>query len=303
MYFVDGRSQDDIAHVLGTSRSSVSRMLKAAREMGIVEVRIQHGRGRDAELESALTERFGLAHVRVAAFRAHADILAATGELAAEWLDDTLEDGQIVALSWGTTVKAVVAAVSAARARSVEVVPLVGGLSSGASLPAGPELVRELADRLGGTYRYLHGPALLQSETTREALLAEPSIGHVLARARSADIAMVGIGAVGSGSTVQVLESLAFTAAQHEAFLAQNPVGEICCRFFDGQGRSIKGVVHDRVLAVDLDDLRHMPTVIAVAAGSKKTRAVLAALQGGMIDGLITDARLAHSILTTDGVL
>ena len=42
MYFLDGRSQDDVARVLGTSRSNVSRMLTAARAQGIVEIRV-HG--------------------------------------------------------------------------------------------------------------------------------------------------------------------------------------------------------------------------------------------------------------------
>ena len=64
--------------------------------------------------------------------------------------------------------------------------------------------MRELAAG-SGAYRYLHGPALLQSATARAALLAEPSIGQVVARARSADIALVGIGAIGSGSTGRIL--------------------------------------------------------------------------------------------------
>ena len=42
MYFLDGRSQDDVARALGTSRSNVSRILSAARAQGIVEIRV-HG--------------------------------------------------------------------------------------------------------------------------------------------------------------------------------------------------------------------------------------------------------------------
>jgi DNA-binding transcriptional regulator LsrR (DeoR family) len=61
--------------------------------------------------------------------------------------------------------------------------------------------------------------------------------------------------------------------------------------------------VHDRVLAVDLDDLRRIPKVVGVVTGSEKTAGVLAALRGGLVGGLITDAGLAHSILTGDGVL
>ena len=130
MYFLDGRSQDDIARVLETSRSNVSRMLGVARTLGIVEIRIQDERGRDADLEEALARQFDLTHVRVAAFRPQQDPVAATSALAAEWLDNTLRDGQILALSWGTAVQATVAAVAVDEPRRVEVVPLVGGLAT-----------------------------------------------------------------------------------------------------------------------------------------------------------------------------
>jgi DNA-binding transcriptional regulator LsrR (DeoR family) len=304
MYFLDGRPQDDIARVLETSRSNVSRMLRAARMLGIVEIRIQDEQGRDADLEQALVERFDLTHVRVATFRPQEDALAATSTLAAEWLDNTLRDGQTLALSQGTALQAVVAAVAVDEPRTVEVVPLVGWLASGASVPASQELVRDLAVRLGtATCRYLYGPALLHSESARDALLAEPSISHIVARARSADIALVGIGTFGSGSSSEVIDGLGLTPFQRGAFLSQSPVGETCCRFFDAAGRAIRGAVHDRVLAVDLDDLRRIPTVVGVVTGSEKTAGVLAALRGGLVGGLITDAGLAHSILTGDGVL
>ena len=303
MYFLDGRSQDDIARVLGTSRSNVSRMLRTARTLGIVEIRIQDECGRDTDLEQALAERFGLGHVRVAVFRPRQDVLAATGDVAAEWLDHTLRAGQILALSPGKSVEAVVSAVAGDGPHDVEVVPLVGGLASGGSVVASQELVRALAARLGATSRFLHGPALLHSDSARDALLAEPSIGRILAQARAADVALVGIEAVDSGPANEVLEGLGLTEAQHAALLAQKPVGNICCRFYDADGRPIRGIAHDRVLGVDLDDLRCIPTVVGVAVGAEKAATVRAALRGGLVRGLITDAGLAHSILSAEGVL
>jgi DNA-binding transcriptional regulator LsrR (DeoR family) len=300
MYFLDGRGQDDIARVLGTSRSNVSRMLSAARAQGLVEIRVHDQVARDGELEHALRTRFGLAHVRVAAFSPGADVQAAVGDLAAQWLDDSLRDGQVLALSWGTTLQAVVNAVAVDQPRSVDVVPLVGGLSTTASLATGQELVRELAGRLGATYRYLHAPALLQSAIARAALMAEPSISEVLQRAVSADVALVGLGVVGVGSSTQILDGLALTPAQRAAFLAANPVGDTCCRFFDADGNQIMGEVYDHVLAVDLAELRRIPIVMGVATGAEKAAGVLGALRGRIVDGLITDASLAHAVLTAD---
>jgi DNA-binding transcriptional regulator LsrR (DeoR family) len=273
-------------------------MLTAARAQGIVEIRVHDQTSREKELEQALLERFELSHVRVAAFRPGVDALAAAGDLAAQWLDESLRDGHVLGLSWGTSLQAMVESFSVDQPRSVEVVPLIGGLSTADSLVAGQELVRELAGRLGGTYRYLHAPALLRSETARDALLAEPTVANVLARAKAADIAMVGIGAVGTGSSSEMLHGLGLSAAERKAFLAKEPIGDTCCRFFDAAGQEVRGVVQDRVLAVDLDDLRQIPTVIGVATGVEKAPGVLGAMRGALIDGLITDASLALALLS-----
>jgi DNA-binding transcriptional regulator LsrR (DeoR family) len=158
MYFLDGRSQDDVARALGTSRSNVSRMLTAAQAQGIVEIRVHDQTSR----ENALREQFELAHVRVAALRPGVDAQAAAGDLAAQWLDESLRDGQVLGLSWGTSLQAVLASFSVDQPRSVELVPLIGGLSTVVSLVSGEELVRELAGKLGATYRYLHAPGVLR---------------------------------------------------------------------------------------------------------------------------------------------
>ena len=278
MYFLDGRSQDDIARVLGTSRSNVSRMLGMARTLGVVEIRIQDEHGRDADLEQALAECFGLLHVRVAVFRPRR-MRSLRQALWRRSGSIHVRDGQILALSSGSSVEAVVSAAAVDGLRNVEVVPLVGGLATDGSVVASQELVRQLAARIGATYRCLHGPALLHSDSARDALLAEPWIGRILARARSADLALVEIGTIDSEPASGVLKGLSLTDVQKRAFLSQNPIGNTCCRFYDGNGQPISGIVHDRVLAVDLDDLRRIPTVIGVATGAEKTLAAHAALR------------------------
>ena len=211
MYFLDGRSQDDVARALGTSRSNVSRMLTAARAQGIVEIRVHDQTSREKELEQALQERFELVACPGCRLQTRVDALAAAGDLAAQWLDESCATGRF----WGSRgVPHCRRWSSRSRSTSragVEVLPLIGGLSTADSLVAGQELVRELAGRLGATYRYLHAPALLRSETARDALLAEPTVAEVLERAKAADIAMVGIGSVGTGSSSEMLHGLGLT--------------------------------------------------------------------------------------------
>jgi DNA-binding transcriptional regulator LsrR (DeoR family) len=300
LYFIDDRSQDDVAAILGTTRSNVSRMLKQARDLGIVEIRIVDPTGRDQELEAALRDRFGLADARVVEPGPEADVLAAVGHVAARWLDETLRDGQVVALSWGQTLQAVVRAVEGLSRHDVEVVQLVGGLSALDSGRTGQELVHELSERMGARHRYLHAPALFGSAEALAMLLREQTIAGALDVAKKADIAMVGIGTPGIGSSEALLGALGLTPAQRAEFDASGAVGDVCGRFYDLAGREVRSVVAERVLAVTLDDLRAIPTVAGVAAGAEKAPGILGALRGRIVDVLICDQAAARSALTLD---
>jgi DNA-binding transcriptional regulator LsrR (DeoR family) len=109
---------------------------------------------------------------------------------------------------------------------------------------------------------------------------------------------MVGIGATGVGSSSAIIDGLGLTAAERKEFLEKGPVGDTCCRYFDANGKPILGAVHDRVLAIELDQLRRIPTVIGVATGSEKAPGVLGAIRGELVDGLIIDASLALALLS-----
>jgi DNA-binding transcriptional regulator LsrR (DeoR family) len=300
LYFQDGLSQQEVAHALGTSRSNVSRMLAAARERGIVQVRIFDPAGRDDQLEEQLADRFGLAEVRVATTEPGQPALAKVGQLGAAWLLDTLRDGQTVALSWGTALQQLVWATTTDRPRQAELVQLVGGLSPVAQATTGQELVRELAARLGATYRYLHAPALLETPAARDALAGEPSIAAALDAARHADLALVGIGAAGAGSSASIVDALHLSAAEQRAFEAGRPVGDVCARYFDIDGRPVGGPVDDRVLAVTLSDLRRIPTVVGLASGKEKAPGILGALRGRVVDVLVCDAGAARAVLALE---
>jgi len=300
LYFVEDRSQDDIAAVLGTTRSNVSRMLKQARDLGIVEIRIVDPARRDHELELALRDRFPLVDARILEVAPDTDVLPGVGRLAVRWLEETLRDDQVVALSWGQTLEAMVQAVDGLSRRDVEVVQLVGGLSSLDSAATGQELVRELSERMGARHRYLHAPALFGSAEALAMLLRERTIAAALDVAKRADIAIVGIGTPGIGSSEALLTALGLTPEERAAFDAARPVGDVCGRYYDLAGRAVGGVVGERVLAVTLDDLRAIPTVAGVAAGREKARGILGALHGRIIDVLICDQAAACAVLSLD---
>jgi DNA-binding transcriptional regulator LsrR (DeoR family) len=77
------------------------------------------------------------------------------------------------------------------------------------------------------------------------------------------------------------------------------PVAEIPARY-DLDGTEVTTPIADRVLALSLDDLRRIPTTVAVAATRDKAPSILGALRGRLLDVLICDEQAARSVLELD---
>lgn len=286
-YYVMGWSQDRVAAHLGTSRSNISRLLDAARREGVVRFVVDHPLRRHVGLEEAIIERWGLDHVAILATdrRGPLDLV---GSLAARRLTDRLADGKRVALGWGTSVEATVHRVEVDRPLRMEIVQIGGDLAMPSS-SSGHQLVRELATRLGGEYSFLPAPVLLETPRLARQVLDDPVIRTELDRARSADLAVVGIGIPGRGFAESVIAD-AYTGGP-------TPAAVISARLVDENGEEIAGPLRERVVALTLDELRGIPTVVGVAAGIEKARAVVAALNGGLVDELVCDQSLASEAL------
>lgn len=297
LYYLEGKSQAEVAAEIGVSRSNVSRVLASARKHGIVDIRINDPFGRAIEMENQLVERFGLAECRVAP-SGQQDALPRVGELGANWLMERLPDTGMISMSWGSSVQAVVDSVGANPVHpGLEILPLVGGLSIVDAARDGNILVRSLAMKLGAKHRRLHAPAVVETKETRDAFLKEPSISTVLNAASESQIAIVGIGSVGYGASLAILDSMHLNLAEMAEFQQSGAVGDCCTRYFDRNGHVVDSPASDRVVSIDLPSLRKVPTVVGVATGARKAAGVHGALMGKLVDVLIIDSALAQALL------
>lgn len=298
LYYLDRLSQDEIAARLSMTRSNVSRILEAARDAGVVEFTIVDT-PEPSDLQAALAKAFKLSEVRVVADRDHEGLFGEVAAAGADLFLDAIRSKRTVAVSWGSTLQALVESITPSQSYNLDVVQLVGGLVSLTTSATAQDLVRELSTRLGARYHYLNSPAIFESTAARNLLLNERSIHEVLEKARHADVALVGIGNPREGSGAIVLSQLRLSPSELEEFRAARPVGDICGRYFDVEGEEIRTVnVHDRILAVEIDDLRSIPSVIGVAFGQSKATAILGALHARVLDVLVCDSALAQRILS-----
>jgi DNA-binding transcriptional regulator LsrR (DeoR family) len=302
-YYIDGYGQNEIAAEFSLSRSNVSRLLTEARRVGIVEIRVHRPLGREDALERELQAVLGLAEARVLALPGVVgaeEALGRLGALASRLLMERLHDGLAIGLSWGMALEAMVRACSVSRSYDVEVVQVIGAVSSGSAAVSSHELGRQLANRLGGRFTGLHTLAVLASEAVAAGMLKEPAIERVLDRARSVQLAFVGIGALHVGSSQDLLAAADLSADEQRLLRTRGAVGEICARLFDIEGCPVAIPFDGRVAAVTLEELRSIPEVVGVAFGREKAGAIRGAARGGLVDVLVTDERTARSVLRMD---
>jgi deoxyribonucleoside regulator len=297
MYYLDEQGQQRIADVVGVSRSTVSRLLAAAREQGVVRISVDEHDPRDERLEALMRKRFGLRHAVVVRTpgQTTASIRGAVGYFAAPLVSTLIQPGTRMGLAGGRTLRELVACL---RPRSgvgnVSVAQLMGSFGPTTSEIDALELSRVLAQRFGGTFYTLNAPAIAQDRAMRDLFLAHEQIQLVWRMLGELQLALVSIGSPQESAFIE-------RGILDEATLAEvrsaGAVGEICGRFFDAAGRECELNYRDRVIGIELDVLRTMPEVVGVTAGASRAPAVRAALAGGLVRSLVMDERCAEALL------
>ncbi len=208
---------------------------------------------------------------------------------AAEYLCGVLQDGQILAVSGGTTLAGLAEEVKLHGLRKrVTVVPVRGGLGEDIKIQSNSIAVA-LAEGLGGNYRLLHAPEDVRP-CNLEQILNEPRIRSVIALGRRADILLHGI-----GTAEEMARRRGFDDASIMDLIAAGAVGEAFGCYFDAQGRIVRNTTS---VGLRLEDLERIPLVIAVGGGKSKAWAVMAVLSRGYCDVCITDEGVARRLMS-----
>jgi DNA-binding transcriptional regulator LsrR (DeoR family) len=196
MYYLQEKTQNDIARAMGLSRVKVYRLLKEARAAGVVEITIHRSHRRHKQLERELCERFGLVDALVLDTTGleAADIGGAIGEIGARALEHRLTDGSTIAVYLGRSTYGVAQAVRPGLRRGVCVAQAVGSTLTATQGVDSSIVARQLAARLGGTAHYLPSPMFADSAEAALVLLRQPAVERTLALARRAEVALLGVG-------------------------------------------------------------------------------------------------------------
>ena len=300
-YYEEGRTQEEIAQALQVSRSQVSHYLREARDLGIVQIRVVEPTERAADIEIQLGRRFPhLKYLRVLPLfgRDSEVVRRVVGRAAAGVLEDLVRPGHRVCIGCGRTLREMVRSLRPSPQENVALVQAMGSIGHEALDIDFAELAREAARAFGARVFVIPAPAILGAGTARELIEGNPTIARAMELARSADVYVVGLGSLESDL---IYSRAGLVSAPEFAHLqAIGVVGDICGRFFDSNGKPLRSKFEERVVGIELEDLRRASVAIGVAGGGEKIAPLLGVLRGGYLNGIVTDEQTALGMLRLD---
>ena len=282
MYYVQGETMEVIAHHLGVSRSTVSRLLARARQEGVVRVSLVQPGGAGS-LEGRMAQVFGvrmhIVPVREGTTEIHrlqqvasvaaahmVDLIEALAESGRGRGVDARESGGtegdepagsgrdadagsvVVGVAWGTTMSEVSAALPSRSVPGLTVVQLNGASDPVREGPSAGEVLSRMRLSLGARTISFPVPAFFDHVATREAMWSERSVKRVLSVVRRASLAVFGVGALDTLNGAlpsQVYEGGHLTARDQGVLRRQNVVGDVCTVLLREDG---SGVARDTLM-------------------------------------------------------
>jgi DNA-binding transcriptional regulator LsrR (DeoR family) len=304
MYYLDDMKQAEIAKRLRISQAGISRLLKRARDEGVVRISVDAPSGTFPDLEERLARRYGLSEVVVAECVEDREeqILSRIGEAAAQFLEATVQPGEVIGISsWSESLLRMVDNLDPGRRlQASRVVQILGGMGNPGVQRHATALTTRLARLTGAEPRLLATQGVVGSAEARAALVSDPYVASTIAEFDRVSMALVGVGAVEPSKLLADSGNI-FTAAELQELADLRAAGDLCLHFFDSDGQPIRSPIEGRVIGITLEQLRSGPRVVAVAGGARKHQALLGALRGRLLDVLVTDQFTAARLDAADG--
>lgn len=298
LYFIAGKTQNQIADDLGMSRQTVQRLVTLAVSERIIKMRLDHPIARCMELAAELQERFKLRYCEVTPSdpTSQSETLGIANVAAAK-LTSVLSATApcIVAMGTGEEMRATADQLQAMSCPQHKLVSLVGNIAADGSANL-LDAVSRAAEVVGAPHYPMPCPLLASSKAERDAIVAMPHIRQVIQLSTSAHVTMVGIGSMEPDAPL--VRDGFINLAEMRAMMAVGAAGEITGWAYDENGELIEGLLNDRVIGT-APRPASSSLVIGVSIAKDRYRAIKAALKGGLINGLITNDVMAGRLLST----
>lgn len=244
------------------------------------------------ELAERLQQKLGIPEVIVVQGNADQSpwVKEELGRVGARVLKQVIQEGDIVAVTGGSSIASVANHLSPSAAfRNVQFVPARGGLGERVELQANT-LASAMAAKTGASYRLLHVPDRLHPEAL-QTLVKEPQVQDVLTLLGDTRIVLHGI-----GDALTMARRRNYSEEELRELEAAGAVSEAFGYYFNEAGETVQRMP---TIGLQLEEVHKAETVLSIAGGESKAKAILSFAKQSCQNVLITDEGAAKALLST----
>ncbi|RPA30271.1 sugar-binding transcriptional regulator [Shewanella frigidimarina] len=296
LYYVAKNTQDQIAQKLEVSRQSAQRLVALAVSEGLIKVRLDHPIVKCMELGQQLTQAFNLLECEIVpSDPADDSSVHGLAQCGAGVLERYLKSEQPKTLAFGTgrALKACIDELPSMQCPQHKIVSLLGNMMLDGSASAF-DIVVSMANRVQAKHYPMPLPVIATSVAEKQLLHDLAPVKSIFELVKQADATFVGIGHMGAESPL-LLDGF-INQSQLTELINDNATGEIISWVYNQQGQLLEHSMNQLVMSSPLRIDSNKP-VYGIAAGQHKVDAIFSALQGRLINSLITNEYTAERIL------
>lgn len=295
MYYKEDLTQNQIAKLLGYSRVKISRLLKKARDEGIVQISIDYS-DLHTELEHQVAEAYGIQNVLIINPDTR-DITSAIAESAAHYLNNTLTKQDIIAVGFGNTMAQMTEYTHGNFNESVVFSPIIGGHGRTDFDLHSSSIAANLANKFQGIANSLLAPAFAKTIDEKNIYTNDSYVQDVLTDTRQANKAIFSVGSF-EDRDFTLAKTGYFTEQELEIIMESNAVCDVSSvAFLSHDGQQILTSITDRSIGISSQELKQIANKICVAGTKRKHKSIKAALEAGYVNTLITDLQTAEFLM------
>lgn len=290
-YYLEDWKQSDIAEELGVSRPLISRMLREARELGVVEIVIHEPGAKSANLLERLRRTNAIQGGVLVEDGEDGD---ATNRLLSQGAVDLLRQigTRRLGVGWGYLIGQLVAWLEEnpqLNSTVTDICPLVGNASIPARNYQSNENVRLMAQQLGAAPHFLYLPALPDNLEEKQLLCSTEVYRQIHQQWEQIDTALVNIGDYPSSPDFASLVRYGSLLQQ------QHACGRMLVYYFNEDGTVIQSD-QDFAIQVPIETLKRCPNIIGVCSANTSEKALRGALRSGMFTHIVARASLVQEL-------
>lgn len=298
LYYVEDFTQSEIAQELNIYRTTISRMLKQARNQGIVTIQINNFNTDLFDLELRFKQHFGLKQVIIIPNYSGENNQQKEQRLsaaAARYLKQIIKPKSVVGFAWGAVLAGMVGQLHNTAKTDATFVPLVGGPSPSNSQYHVNGIVYDAARQFGGHSLFVDAAAVQESKYIRNGIMNSKYFNTIQYYWQHLNIAFVGIGGPLTNSSSRWRDLL--TAEDRDLLKERQAIGDCCCTFYDRHGKILTGDLLQRTIAIPLEQLKSVANTVGVAHSLTKAPSIKALLGMHILNTLIIDEETALRVL------